>query len=72
MKKKIKVVDVAVGGRHCFALADTGQVYSWGFGFYYQLGTGSTEDKMEPSEVSTFRKVEKISCGYFHTAMIYS
>ena len=44
LKHKIKVVDISVGGRHSFAVTDKNKLYTWGFGYYYQLGTNSQED----------------------------
>eukprot|EP00743_Colponemidia_sp_Colp-15_P007887 GILK01008541.1.p1 GENE.GILK01008541.1~~GILK01008541.1.p1 ORF type:complete len:1250 (-),score=240.95 GILK01008541.1:92-3841(-) len=39
------VISVACGEVHNLALADTGRVYSWGWGEYGQLGQGLTADQ---------------------------
>ena len=52
-KRKIKIRDIAAGGRHVMAVAENGDLYSWGFGFYYQLAQKeSREDAIQPALVT--------------------
>jgi alpha-tubulin suppressor-like RCC1 family protein len=47
-----KAVAVAAGYRHVCAILDTGRVACWGYGFFGQLGQGSTETVGdEPGEI---------------------
>uniref|UniRef100_A0A7S3N7B9 Uncharacterized protein n=1 Tax=Euplotes harpa TaxID=151035 RepID=A0A7S3N7B9_9SPIT len=69
-KKRVVVKDIKVGGRHTFAITDKHELYAWGFGYYYQLGTSSQEDCLEPTKINLTKKVASASCGYFHSALI--
>jgi alpha-tubulin suppressor-like RCC1 family protein len=42
------VSQVACGGRHSLAVTSSGDVYSWGWNWSGQLGTGEASDKDEP------------------------
>lgn len=42
---------VACGGEHSLAATSSGEVYSWGWGRYGNLGLGPPEDKLLPSKV---------------------
>eukprot|EP00002_Diphylleia_rotans_P005541 TRINITY_DN1470_c0_g2_i16.p1 TRINITY_DN1470_c0_g2~~TRINITY_DN1470_c0_g2_i16.p1 ORF type:complete len:309 (+),score=39.74 TRINITY_DN1470_c0_g2_i16:59-985(+) len=58
-------VDVASGWDHIIAIADTGCVYSWGWGYYGQLGIGEVKNSDLPILVDTLDglNVSKIFCG---------
>jgi len=66
----IKIIDIQVGGRHTYAISKFGELYVWGFGYYYQLSNTTMEDNNEPTKVILKKQVEQISCGYFHSAFI--
>jgi alpha-tubulin suppressor-like RCC1 family protein len=70
-KNKIKIKKIAIGGRHTFAISEQNAIYAWGFGFYYQLGTGKQNDCYVPTKIFFDKQVKNISCGYFHTAVIF-
>ena len=64
----VRVKEVSAGCRHAACLTDNGQLYSWGFNFYEQLGLGEGDrDVKVPSLVQGLEEVLKVSCGYFHT-----
>ena len=47
----VEVKAVACGGEHSLAATSSGDVYSWGWGRYGNLGLGPPEDKLLPSKV---------------------
>ncbi|KAH9523595.1 Regulator of chromosome condensation [Bulinus truncatus] len=49
--EKLKVVSVAAGGCVSLAVADNGDLYSWGMGSNYQLGHGNDDDQLLPTKV---------------------
>jgi hypothetical protein len=68
--KHIQLVDIAVGGRHAYAISRERELYVWGFGFYYQLCTNNINDQLEPIKIPFSKEIDQISCGYFHSALI--
>lgn len=78
----LKVVDVALGEYHSYALTDDGNVWTWGYAgkkgvfnwMYTQeigaLGHGDKEPQFFPKKVSFFEenglKVKSISSGLYH------
>ncbi|EGO54340.1 hypothetical protein NEUTE1DRAFT_131894 [Neurospora tetrasperma FGSC 2508] len=44
-----KIVHVAAGTDHSFAITEDGKVYSWGFSANYQTGQGTTDDIETPT-----------------------
>ncbi|EGZ21176.1 hypothetical protein PHYSODRAFT_490104 [Phytophthora sojae] len=73
-----RIVQVACGASHSFALAEDGDVFSWGVGRSGALGHGlnaveQTFDSVSsPMEVLTLkgRRVVQISCGEVHSAAL--
>ncbi|RLN98776.1 hypothetical protein BBJ28_00002976 [Nothophytophthora sp. Chile5] len=73
-----RVVQVACGAQHSFALAEGGDVFSWGYGGSGALGHGlnTLEQAFEavpsPMEVLALkgRRVVQIVCGDQHTAVL--
>ncbi|KAK3282328.1 hypothetical protein CYMTET_9929 [Cymbomonas tetramitiformis] len=75
------VTQVACGARHTSAVTKKGALYVWGFGMYGQLGFRTSNvpskelDLEMPTRVSCgfdqntndYIRVERISCGAFHT-----
>ena len=49
----VEVRAVACGGEHSLAATSLGEVYSWGWGRYGNLGLGPAEDNLLPSKVPT-------------------
>ena len=60
-----RVVDIAMGGTHCLALTEDGEVYSWGKNEKGQLGDGFYNSKYEPGLVATLegKNIVGICCG---------
>ena len=46
---------LAAGGHHTCAVTSGGQVQCWGYGYYGQLGNGSTSNQSRPVLVSGFK-----------------
>mmetsp|Transcript_8544 Transcript_8544/g.14407 ORF Transcript_8544/g.14407 Transcript_8544/m.14407 type:complete len:367 (+) Transcript_8544:142-1242(+) len=81
-KLGLKVVDIALGEFHSFALTDDGNVWTWGypgkqgyFNWLYTqeigaLGHNNIEPKFTPTKVSFFEengiKIKSISAGLYH------
>ncbi|KAI9994239.1 hypothetical protein PInf_016807 [Phytophthora infestans] len=73
-----RIVQVACGASHSFALAEDGDVFSWGIGRSGALGHGlnvheqTFDTVMSPMEVLALkgRRVVQIACGDSHTAAL--
>ncbi|GMG16651.1 unnamed protein product [Phytophthora fragariaefolia] len=73
-----RIIQVACGANHSFALAEDGDVFSWGLGHSGALGHGlnpleQTFDSVtSPMEVLTLkgRRVMQIACGDMHSAAL--
>jgi len=62
----------ACGPRHSLALADSGKVYSWGYGGEGQLGHGDFEMKTMPAQIKALdgEHVIELACGEKHSAVL--
>lgn len=60
------------GGRHSIAICENGNVISWGYNGYGQLGDGSSTQKQTVSNVVGVSNVTHISAGLFHSIFITS
>ncbi|KAF4081275.1 hypothetical protein AMELA_G00159600 [Ameiurus melas] len=62
---------VCCGSRHTAAITSTGDLYTWGWGLYGQLGHGSRCSSDEPKIVEFFSggrmSVEDVICGLWNT-----
>ncbi|XP_053371592.1 RCC1 domain-containing protein 1 [Clarias gariepinus] len=62
---------VSCGSRHTAAITSTGDLYTWGWGLYGQLGHGSRCSSDEPKIVEFFTSagmsVRHVSCGLWNT-----
>ncbi|CAE7704806.1 UVR8, partial [Symbiodinium necroappetens] len=66
-----KIVAVAAGGFHTAALTDSGELWTWGWNGYGQLGVGDTTDRHAPVKVSVNgQKIVAVATGGSHTAAI--
>ncbi|XP_053620968.1 regulator of chromosome condensation isoform X2 [Plodia interpunctella] len=63
-----RCVSVAAATSSSFAVADDGQAYAWGMGSEGQLGTGDTNDALEPVVVE--RNALSVSAGGQHTVLL--
>lgn len=67
------IVHVDSGCRHAAALTDKGEMFTWGFNYYDQLGTGASEhDEIVPvrCKLPQSIRIAQVSCGYFHSAAL--
>ena len=69
-----KVVFVATGEFHTMAVTARGQLYSWGYGAYGQLGHGDTVDRLVPTLVGAGvfggAPVTMTACGACHSMVV--
>jgi alpha-tubulin suppressor-like RCC1 family protein len=67
-----QIVSIAAGLRHAVVLASDGNVYTWGYGYYGQLGLGNTENYYKPMAIdqSSIGKVTGIAAGSYHTLLL--
>ncbi|KAI9154028.1 hypothetical protein LWI28_020122 [Acer negundo] len=62
---------VSCGARHSAILTDDGQVLSWGWNKYGQLGLGDSIDRNIPSQVPIDGCLPKnVACGWWHTLLL--
>eukprot|EP00958_Prasinococcus_capsulatus_P000378 scaffold30_cov416-Prasinococcus_capsulatus_cf.AAC.35 len=71
----VNVIQTACGWRHCIVVADTGDIYTFGWNKYGQLGLGSNEDALTPALVTALAPKDnkipkKVAGGWRHTAAI--
>ncbi|CAH2224090.1 Hypothetical predicted protein [Pelobates cultripes] len=71
-----KIVSLSCGsGPHVVAVTSEGDIFSWGHNAYSQLGNGSTNQALTPSQVSTnliSKKVVSVACGSHHSMVATS
>ena len=65
-----KIVDVKSGYYHCIALTENGEVYTWGYNYYGQLGNGKTETSINPIKLDKLGKVIKIDAYKYMTIIL--
>lgn len=53
------VVSIGAGARHSVAVTHSGQLFSWGWNKFGQLGLGDTEDRLTPTRVN-FGSIETL------------
>ena len=61
------VVFVAAGMKHCAAICGSGTIFTWGWGKYGRLGTGSSINQPTPTEVIADEPFMQVACGESHT-----
>ena len=67
-----KAKSVSCGLYHTVVIDSEGNIYTWGYNNYGQLGNGTTINKTVPTLITlpNGNKAKSVSCGYFHTAII--
>ena len=66
----VVIVKVACGTYHSLALDNQGKVYSWGGGWYGQLGHNNLENQFVPQEIDTKNTFVDIAAGKVNSAAI--
>ncbi|KAJ9180675.1 hypothetical protein P3X46_008888 [Hevea brasiliensis] len=62
---------VSCGARHSAILTEDGQVYSWGWNKYGQLGLGDSIERNIPSRVPIEGcQPKNVACGWWHTLLL--
>ncbi|XP_030480783.1 ultraviolet-B receptor UVR8 isoform X3 [Cannabis sativa] len=63
---------VSCGARHSIISTEDGELFSWGWNKYGQLGLGDSVDRGTPSQVTRISGVVpiNIACGWWHTLML--
>ncbi|KAJ6407838.1 hypothetical protein OIU84_011194 [Salix udensis] len=62
---------VSCGARHSAILTVDGQVFSWGWNKYGQLGVGDSMDRNIPSQVPIEGcRPKSVACGWWHTLLL--
>ncbi|XP_030645753.1 RCC1 domain-containing protein 1 [Chanos chanos] len=69
--RETEITKVSCGSRHTAAISSTGNLYTWGWGNYGQLGHGSECSSDEPMLVAYFSShglwVQDVVCGLWNT-----
>ncbi|CAE7828881.1 UVR8, partial [Symbiodinium necroappetens] len=66
-----KIAAVAAGDYHTAAITDSGELWTWGYNVFGQLGVGDTTNHHAPVKVSVNgQQIVAVAAGYFHTAAI--
>ena len=67
-----RIAAVAAGGRHCVAVAASGELYTWGDGRCGQLGHSDTQSRLSPTPVTSLhgRHFAVAACGLEHTIVV--
>jgi len=63
---------VSCGGFHTCAITKAGAVYSWGGGYFGQLGHGDDRERRQPRLVKSLKGViaVQVACGTHHTGIL--
>ena len=67
---KEKIVDVKTGYYHSIALTENGEVYTWGYNYYGQLGNGNGVNSINPIKLNGLGKVTKIDAYQYMTIIL--
>lgn len=68
----VRIERIAAGDVHSLALSGTGEVWSWGWGAYGQLGHGATASLTTPRRIEHLPCVVQISAGSSHSLFVCS
>jgi hypothetical protein len=65
-----RIVSVTTGNRHCLALSDEGEIYSWGDGTHGALGHADGSASAGPKRIETLARAESIAAGRITSAVV--
>ncbi|KAL0052745.1 hypothetical protein WJX82_006934 [Trebouxia sp. C0006] len=65
-----KVAGISCGHMHSGCIDANGMVYTWGYGSYWQLGTGQTLDVGMPHKVDRLHGATQLAMGGAHTLVL--
>ncbi|XP_015109567.1 secretion-regulating guanine nucleotide exchange factor [Diachasma alloeum] len=68
--KNVRIKDVACGWDSSIALADNGQVYTWGSNCFGQLGRSASEWTSVPDKIDIASRVKRIAMGLRHSILL--
>jgi alpha-tubulin suppressor-like RCC1 family protein len=68
--KSTEIIAISCGRAHTAALAKDHRLFTFGSGYFGQLGLGDFESRSRPKEIPFEISVIAISCGGFHTVII--
>ena len=61
---------VSAGYGHTAAITVNGELYTWGWNYYGQLGDGTKVNRSEPTRIGDATNWAMVSAGYYHTVAI--
>jgi len=71
--KNKKIIKLTCGRDHNLALIENGEVYSWGYYYYGQLGHGDTNNRNTPTLISFFKGMNVMDVFVFYCqSFVYS
>jgi len=65
-----KVKAISCGFWHSMALTEAGNVFSWGWNYYGQLGIGTEVENTSPKRIEFEIVIQKISCNLYHSLLL--
>ncbi|KAI8473148.1 MAG: regulator of chromosome condensation 1/beta-lactamase-inhibitor protein II [Monoraphidium minutum] len=69
--KGVRIVQAAIGGWHCLALSEEGQVYAWGGNEYNQCGLQDpSRDVLTPRPCMPQLRVRQVACGGMNSLVL--
>ncbi|CAH0494034.1 unnamed protein product [Peronospora farinosa] len=74
LPSEVHVKHIAAGWAHSALISTTGEVFTFGWGLYNQLGHGSPQNELRPVIVDALRGLDsdvvQVACGNWHTAAL--
>ncbi|HHX78249.1 MAG TPA: hypothetical protein GX695_00650 [Acholeplasmataceae bacterium] len=73
-----KIIEISLGGQHSSAITSLGRIFCWGSNTYGQLGDGSSEKRILPTDITSRfnleldESFEMMSLGQYQSAVLTS